>query len=308
MDVRKAKFDSISKKLTYLQQRVTNNNSLNLTDVNIHAENFFRDLLKLLGYTFTNSNFDDQNSAYIDLIDYERKIAIQITAQNDSGKITESLNGFYKNPKYYDFKLQVLLISKDAKDYTTKFGNNFNHKEDVIDIKRLLAIIHNKTTPELLEIERFLDKEVQTERLKTESTEVETIMALINYLSKPENRSLAEKKDNIDPEYKINKRFSEHATYLIGKYSELMPVYYSALQVARRGLDDVMSLIISSYLKDESDVLLNKHNNNPREALDDLVNFFHGKLSENGFKTFDKQAIRFYLLEEMIKCNVFPNN
>jgi hypothetical protein len=59
-------------------------------------------------------------------------------------------------------------------------------------------------------------------------------------------------------------------------------------------------------LKDESDIILTKENNNPKLALHSLVELFYGKLSSNGV-TFDKQAIKFYLLDELIKCNVFPN-
>ena len=64
--------------------------------------------------------------------------------------------------------------------------------------------------------------------------------------------------------------------------------------------------IISDFLKDESDIILTKENNNPKLALHSLVELFYGKLSSNGV-TFDKQAIKFYLLDELIKCNVFPN-
>ena len=42
------------------------------------------------------------------------------------------------------------------------------------------------------------------------------------------------------------------------------------------------------------------------EALNKLVNFFEIKLGKNG-KKYDKAAIKFYLINELIKCNVFPN-
>lgn len=64
--------------------------------------------------------------------------------------------------------------------------------------------------------------------------------------------------------------------------------------------------IISDFLKDESDIILTKENNNPKLALHSLVELFYEKLSSNGVK-FDKQAIKFYLLDELINCNVFPN-
>ncbi len=284
-----------------------NFNSLNLTDINIFAENFYRDLFNLIGFNFNNTNFESNNFAHIDLIDTVNKQAIQVTSQNDNVKIKEAINGFFLKPKNKDYKLQILLISKNAKDYKTKFGNNFNHKEDVLDIKRLLAIINDIKELETIKgIADFLDKNILTERSKTECSEVETIMELINYLSLNKNRIIIDKAVNVDPKNKIENRFSEHSDYLKQQYSELYAKYNGALVEATSKIDSVESEIISDFLRDESDIILSKENNNPKFALYSLIELFYAKLSSNGVK-FDKQAIKFYLLDELIKCNVFPN-
>lgn len=307
MDNRQTYISIITKRITYLQKEVENFNSLNLTDINVYAENFYLGLFNLIGFTFTNTNFEKNNSAHIDLIDTVNKQAIQVTAQNDNVKIKEAIDGFFKKPENKDYKLQILLISKNAKDYKTKFGENFNHKEDVLDIKRLLAMINNISEIDLLkEIANFLDKNVLTERRKTECSEVETIMALIEHLSKDENRKLSDSYDNVDPEFKIYQRFSEHSDFITTQYKELLSVYQIPLFEASKSIDSVTSLKVSNYLKDESDITLSKENNNPKLALYSLVEQFYQKLSSNGLK-FDKQAIKFYLLDELIKCNVFPN-
>lgn len=307
MDRRTNKYNIVEKRLALIKSRVELANSLNLTDLNIHAENFYRDLFNKLGFNFTNTNFDAQNAAHIDLIDTLNKQAIQITSRTDNKKIKEAIDGFYSKEEYKDYKLQLLLIGKDAKDYTTSFSHNFDHSKDVLDVKRLLAIINNFETDDIAIVADFLDNEILEERSQTESTEVETIMSLIDYLSKDENRHLTEKKDNVDPDFKINNRFANHASYLTSQYGSLYSVYNSALIKANEKMDGVMSIIISSYLKDESDALLSKNNNDPKAALAELVEYFYNKLSTNGFDKFDKQAIRYYLLDEMIKCNVFPN-
>lgn len=307
MDNRQIYISIITKRLTYLQKVVENFNSLNLTDINVFAENFYRDLFNLIGFEFNNTNFESNNFAHIDLIDTVNKQAIQVTSQNDNKKIKEAIDGFYAKPENKDYKLQVLLISKDAKDYKTKFGKDFNHKEDVLDIKRLLAIINNiEDIDKLKDLADFLDKNVLTERRKSECSEVETIMALIEYLSKDENRELSDATDNVDPEFKIYKRFSDHSEFITTQYKELLSVYQIPLFEASKGIDSVTSLKVSNYLKDESDIILTKENNNPKLALHSLVELFYEKLSSNGVR-FDKQAIKFYLLDELIKCNVFPN-
>ncbi|RTY87457.1 SMEK domain-containing protein [Flavobacterium sp. RSP15] len=307
MDNRQTYISIITKRITYLQKEVENFNSLNLTDINVFAENFYRDLFNLIGFEFNNTNFENNNFAHIDLIDTVNKQAIQVTSQNDNTKIKETIDGFFAKPENKNYKLQILLISKEAKDYRTKFGKKFNHKEDVLDIKRLLAIINDiKEIETIKDIADFLDKNILTERLKTECSEVETIMMLINYLSLNKNRVIIDKAVNVDPKNKIENRFSEHSDYIKQQYSELYAKYNGALVEATSKIDGVEAEIISDFLKDESDIILTKENNNPKLALYSLVELFYGKLSSNGVK-FDKQAIKFYLLDELIKCNVFPN-
>lgn len=307
MDNRQSYISLIARRLSYLKTEVAAFNSLNLTDINVFAENFYRDLFNLIGFKFNNTNFESNNFAHIDLIDAVNKQAIQVTSQNDNIKIKEAIDGFFAKPGNKDYKLQVLLISKDAKEYRTKFGNNFNHKEDVLDINRLLAIINDINELETIKgIADFLDKNLLTERRKIECSEVETIMELINYLSLNKNRIIIDKAVNVDPKNKIENRFSEHSAYLKQQYSELYANYNGALGEATSKIDGVEAEIISDFLRDESDIILTKENNNPKLALHLLVELFYGKLSLNGVK-FDKQAIKFYLLDELIKCNVFPN-
>ncbi|MEH6681113.1 MAG: SMEK domain-containing protein [Sediminicola sp.] len=307
MDNRQTYISIITKRLTYLQKEVENFNSLNLTDINVVAENFYRDLFNLIGFKFNNTNFESNNFAHIDLIDTVNKQAIQVTSQNDNIKIKEAIDGFFEKPENQDYKLQILLISKDAKNHRTKFGKNFNHKEDVLDIKRLLAIINDiQEIDKIKDLADFLNKNVLTERQKTECSEVETIMELINYLSLNKNRIIIDKTVNVDPKNKIENRFSEHSDYLKQQYADLYGKYNGPLIEAKSEIDSVEAEIISDFLKDESDIILTKEKNNPKLALHSLVELFYGKLSSNGVK-FDKQAIKFYLLDELINCNVFPN-
>ncbi len=261
MDNRQTYISVIIRRLSYLKTEVTEFNTLNLTDINVFAENFYRDLFNTIGYTFDNTNFEENNFAHIDLIDEKNKIVIQVTSQNDNVKIKEAIDGFFANPENKDFKLKLLLISKDAKDYRTKFGKDFNHKEDVIDIKRLIAIINDiREIDKIKGIADFLDKNVLPERRKIESSEVETILALIEYLSKDNHRNLSVIPDNVDPEYKINRRFSEHSEFIMNQYKDLCSVYQMPLFESRKSIDGVTAIKISNYLKDESDMQLTKHN------------------------------------------------
>lgn len=64
MENREQLINNIIRKLSYLQFIIENRNSLNLTDVNIHAEIFFRDFYHQLGFSFGNENYSRQNTAY----------------------------------------------------------------------------------------------------------------------------------------------------------------------------------------------------------------------------------------------------
>lgn len=65
-------------------------------------------------------------------------------------------------------------------------------------------------------------------------------------------------------------------------------------------------IILVFYLQDISMHFLDETNDNPIKALNKLVDYFEDKLSVNG-KKYDRAAIKFYLINEMIKCRIFPN-
>ncbi len=314
MNIRENCLFNITRILSILKVEVEFRGSLNLYDINIHAENFYRDFFNVIfDLNLVNLNFDEKNASYIDLIDKKEKRAIQVTSQNDGGKIKHSIEGFMKKPEHSKYQLEVILIAKSAKDYTADFtikGKfDFDHKKNVIDLERLLKIINNLKTEKLEEIFEFLSKQTNIPRPKTETNEVETIMSLIEFLSDDENTqdSNNEKPNPPDPERKFH-RFEEHREFLQSHYEEMYALYFGTLQIAKEkvGLDGVRAKKITSFLKYKSDSVLNECNNNPRVAIDNLTDFFEEKLFKYGFNC-DQSAIRFYLLDELIQCNVFPN-
>jgi hypothetical protein len=316
MDVRQKHMTNIQHRLAYLKSRVEIAGSLNLTDIHIYAEDFYQALFNHLGNSYKNGNIDKQNCAYIDLIDDSNKIAMQVTARDDNNKITDTIVGFFENaehPEYKDYSLKVLLISKRAKDYTTDFTfkgkYKFNHKEDVIDIERLTAIIQNHgrdDVKKIIRISKFLDNEIDLPRPKTETNEVETIMSLLEYLSDDANYKEFDGNYICDPEQKINSRFKDYADDFKEEFTELFSIYCNTIPEVKRsfGLDGVRAQKISYFLNYISNRYLNETNEKPLEALDKLTDYFENKLNSNGIRA-DIGAIRYYLLDELIGCNIF---
>ncbi|MCP4049896.1 MAG: SMEK domain-containing protein [bacterium] len=313
MDIREQNINLISRSLTYLKTEVSLRTSLNLTDICIHAENFYRDLLNLVyNLELKNSNYTQNNTAYIDLIDKSNKQAVQVTAQNDSAKINKSIKGFFDNSENQQFSLKILLIDKDAKEYTSDFSNEgkykFDQTKDIIDIKGLIKHINNERTKKIKLVADFLKDEISLTRNKTESNEVETVMSLLKFLSDDQNYKELDEKYECDPDKKINGRFKDYASSFKEEFSDLFSTYCISINEAKNafGLDGVRAKKISNFLKFISNRFLRESNDNPVNALDKLTDHFENKLSLNGIKA-DNGAIRYYLLDELIGCNIFSS-
>lgn len=305
----------IAHSLSLLSEEVKTLNAANLYDINIIAEDFFPQLLNLIyGYELKNINIIDKNAPAIDLFDKKNKISVQVTSDNDSKKIKHTIKEFIDNKLYKEYKRLIVLIITNKRKYSADFDTDgkfvFDKKKDIWDKDDLIKKIRELETEKIKEISNYLSTELNDKLYKakqTQANEVETIIDLIEYIS--EHRKVKKPcETEIDPEYKIYKRFKEFADKLVVEYTSLKTVYGEALDVVNEtlGIDEAQDIIIMFYLQDLSMQFLDKAGENPVIALNNLVAYFDEKLSSNG-KTYDNRAIKFYLVNEMIKCNVFPN-
>ena len=63
---------------------------------------------------------------------------------------------------------------------------------------------------------------------------------------------------------------------------------------------------IVGFLKQISLRFLSENDNNPMLALNKLTDYFETALKQST-KHYDHNAIRYYLIAEIPRCNVFPN-
>ena len=306
---------NIGAALALLSREVEILNCVNFYDINLVAEDFYAQLLnKIYGYNLCNLNAYEKNAPAIDLGDKVIRLSIQVTSDNDSEKIKKTIKKFIEHKQYSTYDRLVVLILTKKKNYSTDFDTqdifSFDKRKDIIDYTDLIKDIKLKDTTALREISQFLENELVS-RLKqietTQASEVDTIIDLIEYITK--NREKKEKRNTIvDPEYKIDNRFKEFAERLKSNYLTLYTLYGEALNMVYTTLeiDEAQDLITVMYLQDISIQKLDEASNNPVNALEKLVDYFEEKLSQNG-KKYDKAAIKFYLVNELIKCNVFPN-
>lgn len=305
---------SITEKLTLYKQETSELDKINLYDINITSESFYAGLLNLImGWNLRNVNFSEKNTPGIDLVDDDNKITVQVTSNNTSAKIKHTIDEFIKNKSYEKYSRLIVLISTEKKNYTTIFDTQqtfeFDKENDIWDVSDLIQKINALSTDQQRKIYEYLQVEMGEKVLtRSEATEVETIMDLIEFITSNRLTEYKRLKTVVDPEYKINNRFKKFANRLTGQYTELLGIYGTALvQIESiRGIDEGEEIIIRMYLQDLSIKYLEEAQDDPMEALNKLVNFFEIKLGKKG-KKYDKAAIKFYLINELIKCNVFPN-
>lgn len=314
---RKKIIDDIIEQLTFLKIVINTYTGAGLYDVAIYGEDLFQQLLNLIfNYKLTNANLlEKKNYPAIDLSDKDNGICFQITADSSSKKVEKTISEYIDKELYKTYQiLKFLILKKKVNHSKTSFETqglfSFDKVNDILYIDDLIIPIRSKTIDDLKKIQDFLRKEVSSKKKEATETiakEVETIIDLIEFLS-ANVTNIDDPIEEPDPEKKIYKRFSAHTDFLINQIKEYIPMYANARKEAvdKIGLDALRIKYITLYLKAKSDSMLTEANGNPEVALNNLVGFFEEQLSKTG-KKYDYNAIRYFLIQEIINCNVFPN-
>lgn len=220
--------------------------------------------------------------------------------------------GVEKLPNCDEKSKLVIFLLADKPKYTTRFSTtkiNFNKHLDIIDICDLISHINKLDPLKITQIKEYLEYNLDAidGGEKTICSENETIIRIVEYLSNS-TEVLNEIESIIDPDNKINNRFSRYAETIKDEYKDYYLAYGISLNTVYNSLidDRVKQIKHDRYLKTISIKALDKNQNNPLLALDYLVKKVNDLISLNG-KKYDKGAIRFYLIDQIIRCNVFPN-
>lgn len=304
--------------ITRLKEEIGALNRARLFDINIQSENFVKDLFNLIlpEYKLENINIvDGVNFPAIDLGDEGNKVAIQVTSNADKTKVSTTIDKFIEKELHKKFtKLIIFSITRKkstTQSFDTKGYFTFTPGDDLQDFDDLIKIIASLSAEKQKEILDFLEKEIDGksgQNTKSQSNEVETILELIEYLSCEKNLNDIREPRDPDPEGKIIKRFSDYSGFLKDQIKAYIPQYESVRLEAEKvlGLDSAKVAWIRTALQTISERLLREKNSNPQAALDSLVDYFETILSTGG-RSYDQGAIRYYLLYELIECNVFPD-
>jgi hypothetical protein len=306
--------EGISYYLTHLRLSVEHLNSLNLQDINVHAETFFRDFLNLaLGYQLKNINIVERNARAIDLGDEGERIAIQVTSTSDLAKIRHTHKGFVAGglDGKYD-RLVVLIIGEKKRYREPVLGGDGSFSmsltDDIWDVPELLRKIGDLSLGKLECCRDFLRNELAI-AVPRQANEVDTLIRVIEVLSAAEEGlSAADNREDPDPEGKIRDRFAYHAEFLERQYVDLHEIYGRTLAEVNKHSDlgHVRVRKLQVYLMNWSDRVLTDHGGDPKAALEFLAAKVLLMMGTSEVP-FDDGAVRYYLIDQLIACNVFPN-
>lgn len=300
--------------LALLSRKVEINNSLNLTDINVHSENFFRDFLNLaLGLKLKNINAINPNADAIDLADTDKRWAIQVTSTSAIKKTKDTVRKFCEKglQVHYD-RLIILNLVSVTRHKDILVGNDpmfkLNTRDDMWDYNDIARMLSNGDTEFLKTVADFLNRELGINKAAKLSKEVLTLIAMIDLLSDDDHPAAGcGFIEAPDPEKKVYNRFAEHAQYLTKTYVDLYIMYGKILDtiIEEKDIGTIRLQKMGLYLKSISDATLMQHGGNPKSAINGLVRDFSALLGERNFE-FDEKAIEFYLIDQLIRCNVFP--
>jgi hypothetical protein len=128
----------IRKGLAVLRAYIEPGGLLNLTDINVQAEDFVAGLLNAIhGWGLVNTNKATANYPCIDLIDEIRKIGVQVTSETTSAKVSDTVDCLNTSKLAGRLsQLIVFMVVKKQGSYTVKVtcpGVAFKWQDDVID-------------------------------------------------------------------------------------------------------------------------------------------------------------------------------
>lgn len=162
---RKDLYDYIDERIAVLAYRVEMRGKLNILDLHLHSENFYRDFLNILyGWNLKNLNKANQNVEAIDLIDETHQIVVQVSATNTKQKIENTLSKeLMANYSGWTFKFVSIAKSADdlrKKSYGNRYGLQFNPTMDIIDVPSVLREIIDLSTDDLKKVHGFIKQEL----------------------------------------------------------------------------------------------------------------------------------------------------
>lgn len=158
--------------LSAISTQVQNLCRLNLTDLNLYLENFYKEVLNnMLNLELLNLNDVRSNNPGLDLGDEKNGFAFQITSTKKSKKINETLQKITPEDTSKYKKIHILIIGKKQGTYSalaTESCPDFT-EGDIWDISDLCKILVNMPIDRLQTLFNYVQAEVARVKIELEA-------------------------------------------------------------------------------------------------------------------------------------------
>ncbi|MEG4022878.1 SMEK domain-containing protein [Microcoleus sp. S13C4] len=152
--------------LGILQYSVEYRGAIGLLDQNLILQSFIAQFLNIIyGYDLINLDRDGHKYPAIDLGDFYRKVAFQVTATKTPRKIEETIEIFIRHKEYENFNnLKFLILERKQNKYSQVFNTynlfDFNPQRDILDIKDIVRQLPSLKLEKLLRLSHLIDSEL----------------------------------------------------------------------------------------------------------------------------------------------------
>lgn len=160
--------------LTSISHQVEARAGLQLLDLNIYLENFFRDVLNIVyGLTLKSLNDERSNNPGLDLGDEANGVAYQITSNKLTAKVNETLEAVCKDKsqaaKYPTIFVFIVRPKQGSYTLNKKFADQLDFSsEQIVDINDLLKDVLALAIEPLKELYDLVIKEVARVKIELE--------------------------------------------------------------------------------------------------------------------------------------------
>lgn len=312
-------YNFISEKLGLLSNRIKINGKLNILDLNIHSETFYRDFLNILyNCEFESANVGKSNYEAVDLFEKDEKVVLQVTSTVTTNKINDTL----KKEKIKDFassgyKIQFIFIADTAEKLRKRTFDNlydidFNPREDLIDTAVMLEKVTQLPIDKLMILHDFFRNEFgEKPNPKRISSNLITI---VKNLAK-ENLGEVNKEPELDEFNIIEKiNFNELIEIKDSTFDEYK-IYYGILdgvyqEFEREGSNKVISVfrkLISLYERE----LINRDATNIEKFFNIIEKVEQDIVDSELIEVIPEEEIemcvRIIVVDAFIRCKIFKN-
>lgn len=145
----------LKKCLIEIEKAIKISNRKNLTDINVICEEIFGMILnKLYNIHLVSMSAEvSGNFIAVDLVDYENRIAYQVTSQDSRNKIDRTIQKFNNSDLYKNIsELRILILKtkdhkyREGEKIQLNNGNSFSYKDNIMNFNKLIAEIEKKNS------------------------------------------------------------------------------------------------------------------------------------------------------------------